>query len=376
MNILIISDNPTHPTSAGNRSLILSNAEMLTSFDNNIDFLWVPLLLPAPSADEVFQMKEYWQSHLIIFKKWKLQLFNDKFFKEFRFKLSGHYNVDDLFPFALLTFLRKLQDREKYDCVIVNYIYFSKCFCVFNNARKILLTHDVFTDCNRKDEKAWFSTTSRQEAKALNRADIVWAVQENEADFFKSLTTREVITTFSYFPVKATQYIGNKALLFLSGPNKHNIAAINDFILNKFPRLYEKYPDIRLVIGGAICPEISQYKNNKYIDMVGMIKNAEEFYSLGDIVINPTFSGMGLKIKTFEAMAFGKVVICHPHSTEGIYQKEKAPVLLAETAEDYLRHLDSLFIDVDKTKCCKEKSIVYMKVFGDIVRQRIRSSFI
>ncbi len=319
-------------------------------------------------------MKEYWQSHLFIFKKWKLQLFSDKFFKEFRFKLLGHYNVDDLFPFGLLTFLRKLQKQKKYDCIIVNYVFYSKCFCVFNNARKILLTHDVFTDCNKKDEKAWFSTTSLQEAKALNRADIVWAVQENEADFFKSLTNKEVVTTYSYFPLKETQYTGSKSLLFLSGPNQHNIRAITDFILYKLPRLCEKYPDLKLVIGGAICLEIGQFKNNKYVEMVGMVKNAEEFYYSGDIFINPTFSGTGLKIKTFEAMAFGKVVICHPHSTEGIYQKENAPVLIAETADDYLKQLNSLFINEDSIKLYKNKSIAYMKVFGDVVRQRIKNS--
>ena len=41
MKILLISDQPTHPTTAGNRRFILSKAELWASMEHDVHFLFV-----------------------------------------------------------------------------------------------------------------------------------------------------------------------------------------------------------------------------------------------------------------------------------------------------------------------------------------------
>ena len=61
--------------------------------------------------------------------------------------------------------------------------------------------------------------------------------------------------------------------------------------------------------------------------------------------MNPTHEGTGLKIKTFEALAFGCAVLCTPHSAIGIFTSEQAPLLIAETASEWLRLISLLLAD-------------------------------
>src|SRR5690606_27900015 len=84
-------------------------------------------------------------------------------------------------------------------------------------------------------------------------------------------------------------------------------------------------------------------------------------YSKGDVVINPTFNGTGLKIKTFEALSFGKVLIGHPHSKIGIFEEANAPLFLCTTPDEYIRTLEDLFGSTEIIKKTKLQSISYIK---------------
>ena len=63
--ILIVANKPTHPTNAGNRWWILSQAKLLASLDNEVHFLFVrepPLRTQLQEYHEsVMATKEYWK---------------------------------------------------------------------------------------------------------------------------------------------------------------------------------------------------------------------------------------------------------------------------------------------------------------------------
>ena len=73
--------------------------------------------------------------------------------------------------------------------------------------------------------------------------------------------------------------------------------------------------------------------------MAGYVDDVCEFYKRGNIAINPVYQGTGLKIKTLEAISYGKIIVVHPHSVAGLYKKESVPVFVGDTNDTYANYL-------------------------------------
>src|ERR1035437_5259678 len=366
--ILIISPFPTHPPYSGNSRCILSYSEMLTEAGYNVYFFWISEYDTTKEIEE--QMIDYWKDKLIIFKQNLGHRLIKVFFRYFRFYRMGYFKVDDYYPFGIKKVLLRILLNNHFDCVIVNYIFLSKIFKYITDSKKLLYTHDVFTNRYQITGNKWFSVTANEESKALNRADAILAIQENEAVFSSYLTNRIVISVYTFFKLIETPFVGSKVLLYLAGNNYHNIEAITTFIDKVFRVLIPMHPEIKMLIGGSICKVINRSLGDDSIELIGEIKDSIDFYSLGDIFINPTLSGTGLKLKSFEAMAYGKVVISHPHNTSGIYNKEQAPIIVAQSLDDYVENINFLFSHKEKIIELKNESIKYIKELNSIVKER------
>jgi glycosyltransferase involved in cell wall biosynthesis len=162
-------------------------------------------------------------------------------------------------------------------------------------------------------------------------------------------------------------------ILHLSGNNEHNSKAITWFYIEVFSVLKVLYPNIKLIIGGLICEKIkSVIKNDKNVELQGVVSDVYQFYSQADICVNPTFSGTGLKIKTFEALSYGKILVAHPHSLIGLFDKEQIPVLVASNKDEYIDQFKKLFTSVDLWNNMKQHSIDYMLRFQAFVKQQFK----
>lgn len=342
--VLVVSPTPTHPPIAGNRSCILSYVEVLKSQGNEVFFFWI--INPVFSTNDFSQTKDYWGRHFFYFKKNFLHRVLEFFLRIINFRRTGYNRVDDLYPWGVKSKATKLQKQFDFDVVIVNYVYLSKVLRCFGDSKKVLFTHDVFTNKFQRTGLDWFSLRPNDEAKALNRADAVIAIQKFEELFYSYLTTKPVFTSYNYFPIKKSPFSGNKNILFISGANKYNIEGIDWFINNVMNKLKENFPAINLIIGGNICSVLkNKYSSYENVKFIGLVDNLLEFYSMGDVAINPVFNGTGLKIKSFEAMSFGKVLIAHPHSMDGIYDLSNCPVKLATSADEYINLIVELVND-------------------------------
>ena len=366
--ILVISPVPTHPPYSGNSKCTLSYSEMLMEAGYDISFLWVAD--QTCSNEEIRLTENYWKDKLFIFKLNLLHRLRVAYYRRTRFKRTGNFRVDDFYPRGLESVFEKILKNEHFDAVLVNYIFLSKIFNHVKGAKKILFTHDVFTDRYKQTGNPWFSVTASEEAKALDRADIVLSIQENEAEHYKTLTGTDVLTVYSYFSIHDTAFTGKKILLFLGGRNMHNVEAITLFVDTVFSPLVQAHPDLKLIIGGSVCNVLDQSFGDDSIIIHGEVDDLLEFYSLGDVVINPTVSGTGLKIKTFEAMAYGKVIIAHPHNVIGIFKRETAPILEAVNAGDYIKQINYIFSQKDQILDLKHKSVKYIEDMNQIVASR------
>lgn len=188
------------------------------------------------------------------------------------------------------------------------------------------------------------STTPKEEGKAMQRADYILALQTDEATYFSYLAPNStVLNIYNFYNYTFQPITFTKNILFLSGSNPHNIDGITWFIENIFPTIKKEFPSVKLIVGGSICKKIEHKYNEENIIYKGYVDDIAAFYSLGDVVINPTRNGTGLKIKTFEALSFGKVTLVHPHSAKGIFNKSSAPLFSSEKSEEWVGFLSKVW---------------------------------
>jgi hypothetical protein len=376
-NILIIAPFPTHPVIAGNRTIILTFSNLLKEMGYTIHYFWISEDYHY-NKTELDSCHEYWGKNFYFHPKNILNCLKDRVHNIIFFKRTGNYNLETKCPIGIKRYLSEILKKNQFAAIIINYVFFSRLFKYFKNEKKILFTHDVFTNKYGRTGFKWFSLNPLDESRGLNRADIILSVQEEETIFFKYLTNKKIFTIYCCLPINPTPLVGVQGsefkLLFLSGNNLHNVESIKKFYYDVFPELRQSFPQIKLIIGGAICKELEYLEDNN-IELQGNISDLYQFYRQADICINPTFNGTGLKIKTFEALSFGKILVAHPHSVIGVFEKEKVPIFLAENKSEYINHFIHLFNNVSEWNKYKTKSIEYMTNLHSYVKRQFYEIF-
>ena len=369
MRILIISKCPTHPTNAGNRWWILSQAEMFMSLGHDVYFLYInemPLRQDAKVyLESIEQSKKYWGDRYHLFSVSKWQKVKMTLIKYYRKKIcNGFYQVDDQYPYGLEYAVNKLDEQIHFDVCVINYYYLSRLFEFIHIPKKAIVTHDCIAYKNLKVGTPTMCITADTEAKAMQRCPHIFALQEVEACYFQLLSPNsEVYNLYG----KYEYHPGNHNLLFLSGNNEFNQNGINWFIKDIFPFIKKIFPDAQLMVGGSICKMLSGLSDIDGVKVLGYIDSPANFYAQGDVAINPVYQGTGLKIKTFESISFDKVVMVHPHSMAGIFKKDSAPLFASTDPIEWVEYLGRIWDNVAEINNVKIRNKVYLKEMDEFV---------
>jgi glycosyltransferase involved in cell wall biosynthesis len=115
-------------------------------------------------------------------------------------------------------------------------------------------------------------------------------------------------------------------------PNKD---AINWFIKDIWPGIHQLEPHFSFYFAGRNMPEqFTQYQGEGLYCM-GEVADADAFISDKKILVVPLRSGGGIRVKTLEAMAAGKVVISTPTGIQGIEARDREHFLEAATPKEF-----------------------------------------
>lgn len=367
-NILIISPVPTHPCLAGNRARILHLGAALKDRGYNVSFAHIGFEMGDESA-----MKTFWGEDNYNFIpytkpkhrfKGRLKRIKHIFDKHAYFK----YSIDEWYDSSIDLPIKSLCTANNIDTVIVEYVFFSKCLINFDSGtRKLLDTHDVFSDRHEKflaqgKKPIWFSTTKKQEAKALNRADYVIAIQKEERDFFSELTQRPVITTgHPVFVTAPSSPKRHNTLLFMGSDNLNNIDAVNYFLVNIFPLILKQKPDVELLLVGTICNRIDEQDN---VIKLGKVDDLDEIYQLATVVINPIQFGTGLKIKNIEALGYSKPLVTTTIGAAGMEAGINHAFLIGDNPNEFTKAVLSILSSKHQQKALSEGAYDFALVWN------------
>jgi glycosyltransferase involved in cell wall biosynthesis len=340
--ILVISPAPSHPQDAGNRARIFSLLSELQKVGHKIHFLYLEMAGFKCNAEE---MERQWDGFLKI----PYRRPPDSWLKRRYDSLSRilgrnrvlKYRIDDWFDDSILPLVRELSTSLNPDIVLVEYTYVSKIFTLFGrDILKILDTHDVLGNrdllfIKKKIPPKWFYTSEAEEKKGVDRADIILAIQPQEAAYFKKLSKKKVLTVGHVIKPAVSRGAEPKhpsRLIFVGSSNPNNLTGIKWFLENVFETLKKESPGIELDIVGNAADYVEPAPG---LNLVGTVKALTPFYRNASVVINPLQFGTGLKIKTIEALAMKRPLVTTPNGATGIEDWAGRAFLCADTPEEF-----------------------------------------
>lgn len=354
--ILIVSHAPTHPPISGNSARINAMATSLKAMGHTVHLAYIPM-----HAIDVKPMRNWWGDgfHQLNYSKpkhvkEKIKSSTPRLIDKLLLNWRYIYGIDDYFDESLLVQLSELQRIHSYTVVMVEYVFMSKALLAFpDDVFKIIDTHDVFTDRHKHfldagREPSWFSTTRRQEAKGLRRANVIMAIQDREREYLEKISGIKTVTVGHLLRLEHLYHGGSSRsrLLFVGSSNQVNVESINNFLKDTFPLVRKLLPDARLLLAGKICDHVA---DGPGIEKLGVVQDLAQAYAQADVVIAPIDFGTGLNIKVIEALGFGMPVVTTTSGAKGIGMHDLV-YLVRDTPESFAKAVSSICKDYELAK--------------------------
>jgi glycosyltransferase involved in cell wall biosynthesis len=240
------------------------------------------------------------------------------------------HTVDEWWDDAIGDYLKWLFAHHHYDAFIVNYTFLSKALIYApRHVYRILDTHDKFTGRRELLQSQgiaaeFFHLSAEEEAIALNRTDLVWAIKKEEEEFFRSIAPTSVCTVPHIEPYQLVERVTSPededylVLGMIGVGNSVNITNARAFVEQAVPQFRKYLAPIKIKFAGSLCDAIEDLAERSGIELMGRVENIEDFYKAIDVAIIPMSFSTGLKIKAVEALTKGVPIIAHRHAFEGI----------------------------------------------------------
>lgn len=367
MNILWFSPTPSHPQNAGNRSRIFSLVKYFQNQGHHITFAY--FAQEGSDPDSLSAMQSEWDDFYVI-----------PFSGRNRKKTHGElWGVDDWYEPAITEGICSLLRTRTFDVVFCEYIFQSKVLELFPaKCVRVIDAHDRFggrAELLKRNGIApdFFYTSPQQEALALNRADLVIAIQEEEAEYYRSITSAEVVVIGHIVERPDWQWSmssrGDRLRIgYFGSGNSLNRLSVNAFI-DAYAHNLELVAKSELILAGSICDRVelpSYIKAHK----IGRIGDITEFYQAVDVAVNPMIDGTGLKIKTIEALNFGVPLISTVSGSDGL--PVNCDFHLAKDPDTTVEHLLNICRQNNLDSIAEESSRV-IEQYRDDLKLKLRS---
>ena len=323
---LVVSPTPSHPADYGHRNRVFQTTALLAASGYAIDFLLYPMdddwrdAIPPGLAE----MQAAWGrrrggSVMVVPPTRPLHAP----------PVGRHHGVDEWWDPALDAQLEFLCRRRAYDVMLVNYVFLSRALLHgAPRCRRVLDTHDCLSGRRELFERhgaapEFFFTTEAEEARGLGRADIVLAIKQSEAERFRQMTARRVIT-LPFYPRRGTRRRPARGALdareklrvgFIGADNSVNAINLAAFLtrLAIWQRVY--LPHLEMIVAGNVCRRIAAPP--EFVTLLGRVEDARSFYDAIDVVVAPLAFSTGLKIKVAEALGRGLPVVATADAFDG-----------------------------------------------------------
>ena len=261
----------------------------------------------------------------------------------------------------------------------------------YSTAKVVLRSHNVeFKIWERMTalapfgfKKAYFKHLTDRlknyEISHLNSYDMLVAITEEDADFFKSSGCNIPIAV-APFAVAIDDYKMNSTAvethsLFHLGSMDWmpNIEAMKWFLETVWKKIHKKFPDLKFYIAGRNMPDEFKNLKLKNVEVIEDVNDAKKFISSKQIMVVPLQTGSGMRVKIIEGMALGKTVISTSIGAEGIDSTHLKNILIANTPDEYIYWIEKCLLDktLSETIGSNAKSLIETTYDNKIISKNL-----
>lgn len=323
MRVLLVSPFPVPPASSGAAVRIHRLASWIQGNGHELFFVWAQT--KSYDIDESLataRLRRLWGKAAVLEHPGRSKLPD-----------SADWRLDDWINLAHEAPFKTLVEEFHPDIAVVNYVFLSKFLqWIPSGVLRFLDTHDRLSRRSIYErhgiEPGFFHTSEDEEFEGCRRADVVFAIQDGERDYFAQSGVPVAVVghpepaRYQTPPTNPRPRVG-----FAAAYNAFNAYSLRMLCRELKASDVLARHDATVSIAGKLVTH-AQAKGDiaslpPRVESVGFVPKLSHFYSELDLVINPTLVGTGLKIKTVEAIAHGKPLLSTAVGSDGIPPRSK-----------------------------------------------------
>lgn len=242
----------------------------------------------------------------------------------------------------------------------IEYDFEKENYRVISNFMKIAYLFKI--KASYKNEK--MSTKYSDYIITLNKRDSrrLKILYEREADLELPITFKDKLDLKNMICPIQEEYILFVGSLFFA-----NYYGIKWFIENVMP-----YINKTLVIIGKDFELKKLELERKNVKVIGTVKNVDEYYINATCVVMPIFNGAGMKVKTAEALMYGKLIYGTTEAFEGYEIEYEKVGGLCNTKEEFIKKLK----DSNNRKFNEYSRKIFLEKYSFGCSEKIMKKFI
>lgn len=201
-----------------------------------------------------------------------------------------------------------------------------------------------------------YFSIAKSEHETINNADRIMTLTGRDSNTLKEMYGRssdQVLPMAFYdlfeesrlLPDEENRFNGN--ILFIGSMFGPNYEGIKWFVENVMPEL----PECNLTIVGKNFEKKRDELTRDNVTVVGTVNDLSEYYYANNIMVMPIPYGDGIKIKTAEAIMYGKTILASDEALEGYDVDGVEGIYRCNTKEDYIATIKNSLQNSSSTFC-------------------------
>lgn len=274
------------------------------------------------------------------------------------------YHINRFYSEEFNQLIVQTLEKERYDCVLLESLFvfpYIKTIKKFHNNTIVYRAHNIeYQLWNKRLKKInnplkkWLLASmikklTHFEREQFNQVDgIATITQSDTEEVMKYSTSPTVHIPYGISPVSPPTASNSTipSLFYIGALDwEPNIEGLKWFLDIVWPKIIEKEPCTQFVIAGRNPVKWFDSINKKGVKYIGEVDDALQFMKQHSIMINPLFSGGGMRVKVIEGMALSKAIASTSIGVDGIPVSHRKEVMIADDADSFAKNVLQLIAD-------------------------------
>lgn len=148
-----------------------------------------------------------------------------------------------------------------------------------------------------------------------------------------------------------------------------NLSGLEWFVQNVLPHVEMKF----MVVGSGMDKVKKKYKDVEKMEIYGYVDDLRKIYADSDFMIMPIFEGSGMKVKTAEALSFGKYIFAAPEAVIG-YNYSDNEIMVCHDASEFIKGINDYNIEKHTDGFYKSSRDLFLREYSyQSLERRYRS---